>query len=125
MKAYRAGTVLYREGEPGRCMYRVHWGRVGIVAGLGTGSERTLTQVMADQFFGLMGMLEGADRSASAVILDDETTLEEIRPEDIPALFRSNPGTVWMILEHTALRLRRLTDDYAAVCRQIADLQKA
>ena len=122
VKAYPAGTLLYREGEPGTCMYRIHWGRVGIFAGYGTDGERKLTELGVDQFFGTMGMLDGKARSATAVALDADTTLERIGPEDIQALFRENPNVVWMILEHIALRLRHLTQDYIGVCREIAAL---
>ncbi len=124
-RSYRSGTVLYREGEPGHCMYRVHWGQVGIYSGYGTDKQLKLTDVTVDQFFGLMGMLADENRSATAVILENDTTLEPIRLEDIRKMLAKSPNTVWMIFEYTALRLRRLTDSYAEVCRQICELQKS
>ena len=44
-----------------------------------------------------------------------------ILPEDLKELFSKNPPKVLMIVEHLALRLRHLTNDYAAVCRQICE----
>ncbi len=119
--SYPAGTVLYREGEPGKCMYCVHFGSVGIYAGYGTDQQQKLTDVMVNQFFGEMGMLCGDPRSAAAVINENDTTLEAIYPEDLDALFRNNPAKVWMIMEYIGLRLRRLTDDYVSVCRKICE----
>lgn len=123
MKAYDAGTMIYREGEPGEYMYGVEWGRVGIYSAYGTGDEQKLTEISARQFFGEMGMLCGEPRSATAVVLDDGTTLERISRGDMQALFTKNPARVWMVFEHIAMRLRTLTDEYAKVCREICDLQ--
>ena len=119
--AYPAGTILYREGEPGLCMYCVHWGSVGIYAGYGTDAQKKLTEVAVNRFFGEMGLLSGDPRSATAVILENNTTLEAIYPEDMEELLRKNPARVWMVLEYTGLRLQRLTDDYEAVCREICE----
>ena len=119
--SYPAGTVLYREGEPGKCMYAIHWGTVGIFSGYGTDSERKLTELSVNQFFGEMGLLCGDPRSATAVILDDSTTVETIDEDDLDTLFEKNPPKVLMILEHISLRLRHLTSDYASVCREISD----
>ena len=50
-----AGTVLFRDGEPGACMYAVHWGTVGIYSDYGTDSEKLLTKLSANDFFGEIG----------------------------------------------------------------------
>ena len=121
--SYKAGNVLYRQGEPGKCMYRIHYGRVGVYAAYGTDDELKLTELAANQFFGELGVLDGEPRSATVVILDDNTTLEAIYPEDLEALFRRNPSEIAMILEHTSGRLRKLTEDYTKVCREISELQ--
>ena len=121
--SYKAGTVLYRQGEPGKCMYRIHYGRVGVYAAYGTDDELKLTELAANQFFGELGVLDGEPRSATVVVLDDNTTLEAIYPEDLEALFRRNPSEIAMILEHTSGRLRKLTEDYTKVCREISELQ--
>ncbi|MBR5345821.1 MAG: cyclic nucleotide-binding domain-containing protein [Clostridia bacterium] len=123
VSAYSAGTILYKEGEPGRCMYDIHWGRVGIFSAYGTSDQRKLTELSVNQFFGEMGMLCGDPRSATAVILDNDTTVESIYPEDMRELFEKNPPKVWMVFEHIALRLRHLTDEYAGICREICERQ--
>ncbi len=119
--SFREGSVLYREGEPGRCMYCVQWGRVGIYSNYGTNDQRKLTELSVNEFFGEMGMLNNEPRSATAVILEEGTTLETIYLEDLQELFRKNPLKVWMVLEHIGMRLRHLTEDYAKVCREICE----
>ncbi len=118
-----AKTVIFREGDPAACMYAIHYGRVGIYSGYGTDNERLLTELCPNSFFGELGMLCAQPRSATAVALDDETTLEIIRPEDLADLFRKNPIKIQMILDYLTGRLRSLTSEYAAVCKDLCEQQ--
>lgn len=119
-----AQTVIFREDDPAACMYAIHGGRVGIYSGYGTDNERLLTKLYPDSFFGDLGMLCALPRSATAVALDDGTTLEIILPEDLANLFRKNPVKIYMILEHLITRLRSLTREYASVCRELCELKQ-
>ncbi len=119
VEEYNPGTVIFREGEPSRCMYAIHWGTVGIYTGYGTPEEKKLTELMANQFFGEMGMIDGEPRSATAVVLNEKATLEMIRPDDLANLFRENPAKVSMILKNLSYRLRRLTQEYTKVCDKL------
>ena len=123
--SYKAGTVIFKEGEPGRCLYAIHWGRVGIYADYGTPEQKLLTELAAGQFFGEMGMIENEPRSATAVVIDNDTVLEIIRPEDLAELFDKNPLKVDMILQNLSYRLRRLTNEYADICAKVKEKQKA
>ena len=112
IETYYRGTVIFREGEMGNCMYAVHGGAVGIYSGYGTDNEKRLTTLMPGTFFGEMGMLDGEVRSATAVADQDDTFVEIIRPDDLREMFESNPMEVDMMLKHMSYRLRRLTVDY-------------
>ena len=68
-----------------------------------------------------MGMVDNAPRSATAVALDDDTTVEIIHPDDFAELFEKNPYKVDMILKHLSNRLRKLTAEYYEVCGKIAE----
>lgn len=125
IQAYRAGTVIFREGDASSCMYAVHWGKVGIFTALGTPEEKKLTEIMPNQFFGEMGMIENVPRSASAVVLEDDTTVETITSGDLEVLFRRNPAEIDMILEHLSHRLRQLTADYVDACGVVSALAEA
>lgn len=121
---YKAGTVIFREGEPGRCMYLIHWGKIGIYADYGKPEQKLLTELFTDKSFGEMGMIENQARSATAVALED-STLEIIGPDDLAELFEKNPLKVDMLLQNLSGRLRRLTQDYSALCQKIQDKQGA
>ncbi len=113
---YNKGTVIFKEGETGSCMYDIHFGTVGIYKAYGTSDEKLLTKLSTDEFFGELGMIENVKRSGTAVVLDDETTLEVITPADLKELFKQNPPKVEMILEHVSYRLRKLTKEYMTAC---------
>lgn len=121
VNTFPKGTVIFREGDEANCMFDIHWGSVGIYTGYGTPGQKLLTELTANRFFGEMGMIDGEPRSATAVTLEEDTTLETIYPEDLEALFRKNPPKVDMILRHLSFRLRRLTEDYTAACRKLAE----
>ncbi|MCR5672807.1 MAG: cyclic nucleotide-binding domain-containing protein [Lachnospiraceae bacterium] len=125
VEKYKKGTVIFKEGEIGDCMYDIHFGTVGIYKGYGTSDEKLLTKLSPDEFFGELGMIENVKRSGTAVVLDDDTTLEIITPGDLKNLFSQNPPKVEMILEHVSYRLRKLTKEYMAACSIAAKVSDA
>ena len=122
---YNPGTVVFREGEPARCLYAIHWGKIGIYADYGTPNEKLLTTLMPGKFFGEMGVSDNAPRSATAVALEEDTTLEIISPDGLIKLFEMNPPKVDMILQNLSYRLRKLTQEYTELCGKISEMQKA
>ena len=125
VEKYKKGTVIFKEGEIGDCMYDIHFGTVGIYKAYGTPDEKLLAKLSPDEFFGELGMIENVKRSATAVVLDDDTTLEIITPSDLKGLFSQNPPKVEMILEHVSYRLRKLTKEYMAACSLVARVSDA
>lgn len=67
----RAGAVLLRRGEPGDAMLIVLSGRVKIVATGERNAELLLNLVEAGQIFGELSVLDGRERSADAIALND------------------------------------------------------
>ena len=123
--AYKANTIIFREGEPSRFLYAIHWGKVGIYTGYGTPDQKLLTDLTVGKFFGEMGMIEDVPRSATAVALEDNTTLEIISKDDLKDLFTKNPPKVEMILMNLSFRLRKRTIEYTALCQKISEKQGA
>lgn len=119
VEEFKKGTIIFKEGEPGKCMYDIHYGSVGIYRSYGTPEEKCLTTLSVNKFFGEMGMLEDDVRSATAVVLEDGTNLEFIYPKDLKELFEKNPAKVEMIIAHMSYRLRKLTNEYNDACKRI------
>jgi len=67
---FPAGTVLFREGEPGAEMYVVHSGKVALARRLGD-REQVVAVLPAGEFFGEMAILLGRPRSATATVVED------------------------------------------------------
>jgi CRP-like cAMP-binding protein len=99
-----AGTVLFREGEPGSQMYVIRAGRVSIWKRIAD-SEITLTVLGPGDFFGEMALLEGLPRSASATALED-SLLIEVEQEAFELLLRSKGEIALRMMRRLSARLR-------------------
>ena len=103
---YRAGEVVFSQGEPGMEMYQIQAGLVRIVRASKSG-ERELAKLGAGEFFGEMGLLQGHQRSATAIAdldsqvlrLDRDEILEKIRRD--PDFVASLLLTLCERLDHT------------------------
>lgn len=118
---FNKNQVIFRQGESSPCMYDVHWGKVGIYADYGTPNEKLLTELLADEFFGEMGMIENCPRSATAVALERNTKVQVITPETFQRYFTERPSKVLQIMQHMSQRLRRLTKDYMEACQTVTN----
>jgi CRP-like cAMP-binding protein len=73
-RAYPAGTVLFREGDPGQHMFVIQSGRVRISKDVGPGA-RTLAVLGPGEFFGEMAILNDKPRTANAEVVEDARML--------------------------------------------------
>jgi CRP-like cAMP-binding protein len=121
-KTFKKGQIIFREGDPGECMYDVYIGKVGVYSKYGTPEQKLLIEYYPDHYFGEMGLLDHMPRSATAVALADETCLGVITEEGFAEFFRENPARVLMVMQQMSSNLRRRTNEYADVCRKIKDL---
>ena len=67
-------------------------------------------------------MIEGQPRSATAVALEEGTTLEKCTWETLGTFFRERPAKVVVIMQQMGKRIRQLTEDYIGACRTIGEL---
>ncbi len=125
VEKYKKGTIIFREGDLGRCMYDIHYGTVGIYTDYGTPNEKCLTTLSANKYFGELGMLNNMLRSATAVVLEEDTMLESIYADDFQELFEKNPAKIEMIIKHLSYRIRRLTYQYVDACKLVYEAAQA
>ncbi|MBO5496899.1 MAG: cyclic nucleotide-binding domain-containing protein [Clostridia bacterium] len=121
---FKKGETVFLEGAPGDCMYDVYTGKVGVYTAYGTPEQKLLMEYYPDHYFGEMGFLEKAPRSATAVAMEDGTTLAVITEESFGEFFDRNPANVLAIMQQMSHNLRRRTDDFVAVCRSIKELSE-
>lgn len=125
IETYDKGTIIFRADDPGDCMYDIHEGKVGIFYEYGTDKEKKIEEVYANEFIGEMGLIEKLPRSATAVVLTDNTVVEVIYEKDLQTLFEKNPSKIEMILDLLSHRLRHTTKDYFEACMLLAELKEA
>lgn len=119
LKTFDRKNIIFRQGDPGDCMYDIQQGRVGIFLNYGEKNEKKITELFPGQLFGEMGLLDHAPRSATAVALEDDTVLDTISEADFMAYFKEQPTKVLLLTEQMCNRLRRTTRDYMDACRTV------
>src|SRR5512142_212514 len=69
-RRFRRGEVLFHQGDPGDALFVVLSGAIKIVLPSEEGDEAILTTVHPGDFMGELALIDGADRSATAVALE-------------------------------------------------------
>src|SRR5512138_1557782 len=107
-KEFRRGTVLFREGEPGKEMYVIQSGRVTIHKRAGD-VEKVLTTLGAGEFFGEMSILNNKPRSATATCAQDSKLLV-IDAKTFEAMIRGNAEIALRMIKKLADRLQETNE---------------
>jgi CRP/FNR family transcriptional regulator, cyclic AMP receptor protein len=102
---YDAGTVLFREGDPGDFMYVVQSGEVEIRRKV-SDHERVLAVLPAGEFFGEMALINQRPRSATAVVRRPSTLLV-IEGRTFEAMIRGKTEIAVRMIKTLAGRLER------------------
>lgn len=98
-----AGTLLFREGEPGTEMYVIQSGKVRLTRTI-RGVEKTLADLPAGEFFGEMSIINEKPRTASAVVLEDAQLLV-LDPRTFEAMIKANTEIAVRMIRKLAGRL--------------------
>ena len=101
---FKAGHVLFHEGDHGEEMYIVQTGRVAIKKKV-KGGETVLATMEKGDFFGEMAVLERLPRSASAEVQEDADVIV-ISGETFGDMIKANPEVAVRMLRKYSIRLR-------------------
>ena len=121
---YKNGEVVFRQGEFATTFYKVLSGSVGVYVGYGSEKEKQLSTLHAGDYLGEMGVIDAYPRSATAVVLEDGTKMEEIPESELDSYFKNRSDDLFQIMRGLARRVRERTDDYEAACRALDELKK-
>jgi CRP/FNR family transcriptional regulator, cyclic AMP receptor protein len=97
------GTVLFREGEPGKEMYVLQSGKVAISKKV-RDVEKVLAILGPGEFFGEMAIIANKPRNASATVADDAKLLV-IDPKTFESMIRGNAEIAVRMIKKLAERL--------------------
>lgn len=106
------GQVLFTEGERSEHLYVVASGRIKVLVSSARGDELVLTVVGEGDALGELSVLDGADRSATAVALD-EVSLWCVPADAVRGLLRRSPAVALAAADELAALVRRLTGSAA------------
>ena len=104
-RSFATGTVLFREGEPGREMYVIQSGRVQLTRRL-KHQEKILAVLPPGEFFGEMSIINNRPRSATATVLEDARLLV-IDSRTFEAMIRGNAEIAVRLIKKLSNRLEQ------------------
>jgi CRP/FNR family transcriptional regulator, cyclic AMP receptor protein len=102
-REFPRGTVLFREGDPGREMYVVQSGRVTITKRAGE-VDKILTSLGQGEFFGEMALLSSRPRTATATVAEDARLLV-VDSRTFETMVRENGEIALRLVKKLAERL--------------------
>ena len=104
VRKYASGEPIFQQGDPSLGMYVVKTGAVKIIRQLPGGEPRLLATLTAGEFFGELGLIDDAPRSAAAVAHDATETIGFFKP-DLMSLIHRRPDLGLKILLSVATTL--------------------
>jgi CRP/FNR family transcriptional regulator, cyclic AMP receptor protein len=107
-RAYLKGQVIFRSGEPGDHALVVLSGQLKILNTTEDGREIGLNFVAAGDLVGEVAVLDGRERAANVVALEDSVVFAIFRRELLPMLL-SHPVAMMEIVEALCEKLRIAT----------------
>ncbi|TAN48310.1 MAG: cyclic nucleotide-binding domain-containing protein [Rhodospirillales bacterium] len=119
LRKYRAGEVIFTEGEPGDVVHILRNGQVEIRAASHSANPQQLAVLHPGDIFGEMALFDNRPRMATAIALADSETIAVSKEEFLKRVDHTDPAVrhLVMLLVH---RLRQVTDEFLAE-RQGAD----
>jgi signal transduction histidine kinase len=104
-RAFRAGEVIFNEGDAGDGLYIVHSGLIRITATSTPDRQHVLSRMEPGDYFGEMAVFDGGPRSASAVALED-SRLSFVPMGAVSELLARSPMLAASLVRDASLRMR-------------------
>ncbi len=105
VRRFARGQTIFRQGEPGSCLYIVTQGAVEVRKADAPEDAPPLRRVEAGEALGEIALLEGGVRTASAIAAADPTELAEIDKARFVYLVSQQPAFALTLMRGLARRL--------------------
>jgi CRP-like cAMP-binding protein len=99
-KFFKAGSIIFREGDEAKELFLIKSGQVGILIG-----NRTVTELATENIFGEMALIDSEPRSATAVAITD-VELVPVSEKQFLFLVSQTPYFGLKVMRVLAQRLR-------------------
>jgi CRP-like cAMP-binding protein len=103
---FKAGSVIFREGDEARELFVIRSGEVRIQIG-----NRTITELGTDSIFGEMALIDNEPRSATAIAVTD-TELVPVSEKQFLFLVSQTPHFALNVMRVLAERLRKINKTF-------------
>ena len=110
-KVFKAGELLFRQGDPGEHMFIIQTGKIEVYLSTPKG-EKSLAFFGPGDFFGEMSIIDKAPRSTNARATE-ETRLILLDERTFDLHVQSNPAIVRKIMKNMSNRLRDMNQQLA------------
>jgi CRP/FNR family transcriptional regulator len=110
-KEYRAGEVIFRQGDTGNCMFVIQDGEVEAIAE-SNGREFRLRTMGPNDFFGEMALFENETRTAT-IRATKPTRILSIDKKNFLSGIHEDPSLAFRIVQTMSHRIRDLTERLA------------
>ncbi len=117
------GEVIFREGDPGDAAYLVETGVIGIFKTV-EGEEIQLATMTDGELFGEMAIIDGSERMAHAVALED-SVIVAIPRAGIEAMLEKQNPLIKTLIQILVDNLRNVHDIYMKRPRSVNDFFNA
>ena len=106
VQTYHRAEVIFSENSPGKEMYIVYSGEVGLYSQGAPGKDKLLATVEAGDFFGEMALVDDSPRSATAIAGEEGTRLLVLDQSKFAYLLRHQPDFALVVMGRLCQRLR-------------------
>jgi signal transduction histidine kinase len=111
IREFAQGETIFRDGEPGDCLYTVLTGKVAVTKAADAGRQQLLANLGPGDYFGEMSVIDSQPRSADASA-EEDTTLRMLRRHDLDQLQAINIQVFFNLLRGSVDRLRSMNLQY-------------
>lgn len=108
-RRYKKGHLVFRQGDPGHCLFVLVDGLVKVVVTSEQGEEMVLVTLEPPATFGELAVIDGRPRSASVEVIEPATVLS-LERSTLLELIDRQPAVREGLLRSLGGLLRRLTD---------------
>lgn len=110
-QSFKAGQLIFTEGDVGDGMYVIKFGSVEISAVVNNTERRTLSNLGPGDFFGEMAVIENARRSATVTARED-TTVYFLPRQNVQDLLATSPKLAFSMTRAISARIRDFNRRY-------------
>lgn len=109
-RAYAKGSVVVNEGDPSHALYIVKSGSLKAYLNDEDGKEIILSTLGSGEYFGELGLMDDAPRSASVAALENSDLLQ-VPKEAFQQLLEQYPDALHIVTRNLVGQIRRLSDN--------------